>query len=595
MLFRQKPKARQTDKPTMRADRSDGLSAPSTLDVVLAYHAATKHYPYRSALSLGYMDWETQPDPFRRYAGAQVLPLDEVPPTPEPSYDAIFQPGAVPPQPLDRAFISQLFYDSLALSAWKEYGDSRWSLRVNPSSGNLHPTEGYLLAGPIPGLLAGPALCHYAPFEHGLEVRRDLPVELWQEVAGLLPPGAFLMGLTSIYWRESWKYGERAFRYCMHDVGHAIAAVAIAAAVMGWEARLLESVTDRDLAIVLGVHDQVGSDAEHPDCLLALYPPARSSSFSRSGSEAIEVETTNVAEFRLPPALLDALASIPLAGQPNPLSAEHHDWPIIDAVSEATARRKLPDEAWPRPVPVAPPSTLHAPRSASARQIIRQRRSAVDMDGVTSISWETFHRIAERLLPGQLPFTALPWKPSIHLAIFVHRVRDLTPGLYLLVRDPAERAVLQAEMNPDFVWQQPESCPETLPLYLLQAGDHRQTAQGVSCGQEIASDGAFAVGMIAEYAAPLEQHGPWFYRRLHWEAGVIGQMLYLEAEAAGVRGTGIGCFFDDSMHQVLGLPGYRTRSVDGPSIRYQTLYHFTVGGPIEDTRLRTAPAYGHRG
>ena len=185
------------------------------------------------------------------------------------------------------------------------------------------------------------------------------------------------------------------------------------------------------------------------------------------------------------------------------------------------------------------------PHFVPARQIIRQRRSAVDMDGVTSISREAFYRIAERLLPGQLPFTALPWKPSIHLAIFVHRVRDLTPGLYLLVRDPAERAALQAEMNPGFVWQQPESCPATLPLYLLQAGDHRQAAQSVSCGQEIASDGAFAVGMIAEYAAPLEQHGPWFYRRLHWEAGVIGQMLYLEAEAAGIRGTGIGCFFDE--------------------------------------------------
>ena len=202
MLFRQKPKARQSDKPMLPPDLSDSSPAPSPLDVVLAYHAATKHYPYRSARSLGYMDWDTQPDPFRRYAGAHVLPLDEISLTAEPGYDAIFQPEAVEPRPLDRAFVSQLFYNSLALSAWKEYGDSRWSLRVNPSSGNLHPTEGYLLAGPIPGLLAGPALCHYAPFEHGLEVRRDLPVELWQAVAGQLPPGAFLIGLTSIYWRE---------------------------------------------------------------------------------------------------------------------------------------------------------------------------------------------------------------------------------------------------------------------------------------------------------------------------------------------------------------------------------------------------------
>ena len=43
--------------------------------------------------------------------------------------------------------VSRLFEDSLALSAWKEHRGHRWSLRVNPSSGNLHPTEGYLLCG----------------------------------------------------------------------------------------------------------------------------------------------------------------------------------------------------------------------------------------------------------------------------------------------------------------------------------------------------------------------------------------------------------------------------------------------------------------
>ncbi len=62
---------------------------------------------------------------------------------------------------------------------------------------------------------------------------------------------------------------------------------------------------------------------------------------------------------------------------------------------------------------------------------------------------------------------------------------------------------------------------------------------------------------------------------------VIGQVLYLEAEAAGIRATGIGCYFDDGMHGLLGL---EERS-------YQDLYHFTVGGPVEDTRLTTLPAY----
>ena len=87
--------------------------------------------------------------------------------------------------------------------------------------------------------------------------------------------------------------------------------------------------------------------------------------------------------------------------------------------------------------------------------------------------------------------------------------------------------------------------------------------------------------MVAEFERPLRSHGAWFYPRLFWEAGAIGQVLYLEAEAAGIRSTGIGCYFDDAMHDILGLE----------DTTYQDLYHFTVGGAVEDTRLTTHPAY----
>ncbi len=89
--------------------------------------------------------------------------------------------------------------------------------------------------------------------------------------------------------------------------------------------------------------------------------------------------------------------------------------------------------------------------------------------------------------------------------------------------------------------------------------------------------------MLARHAEGIRQRGAWWYRRLFWEAGVLGQVLYLEAEAAGLRGTGIGCFFDDAVHQALGLTDER----------WQSLYHFTIGGPIEDRRLRTLAPYAH--
>ena len=330
MPFRLTAKRREPEPP------APPRPAPSPLDVVLAYHQTTKHAPYRYARSLGYMDWDTQPDPFRRYAGAPLAPLDVIPPASDPSWDVVLEPGAIAPRSLDRGCVSQLFYDSLALSAWKEYGDSRWALRVNPSSGNLHPTEGYLISGPVAGLLDSAAVCHYAPYEHGLELRRTLPDAQWQALAEQLPPGALLLALTSIPWREAWKYGERAFRYCNHDIGHAIAAVAIAAAVMGWQARLLETVPDAHLATLLGIAGQAGQEdeqlrieAEHPDCLIALFP----------GAETFPIEAQRT--FHLPAGLLAELAATLPAGVPNRLSSDHHPWPIIEVATEASERETI--------------------------------------------------------------------------------------------------------------------------------------------------------------------------------------------------------------------------------------------------------------
>jgi hypothetical protein len=136
-------------------------------------------------------------------------------------------------------------------------------------------------------------------------------------------------------------------------------------------------------------------------------------------------------------------------------------------------------------------------------------------------------------------------------------------------------------MKDGFAWEKPASCPTGLELYRLASGDVRTVARQLSCQQAIASDGCFSLGMITQFEEPLERFGPWFYRRLFWECGMIGQVLYLEAEAAGLRGTGIGCFFDDGVHQLLGLE----------TAQYQSLYHFTIGHPIEDTRLTTLPAY----
>jgi SagB-type dehydrogenase family enzyme len=534
---------------------------PDALAAVLAYHERTKHHFQRFAVGPGELDWDTQPDPFRRYVGAEVAALDHVAPSDEPALDDVFA-GRVAPAAVSRASVSQLFYDSLAISAWKRFGSSRWALRINPSSGNLHPTEGYLASGPIEGLCDAPFVAHYAPERHALEIRARFPEDLWREIARGVPPGALVVGLTSIHWREAWKYGERAFRYCQHDLGHAIGAFAFAAAGLGWRARLVEGPESGALARFFGVWRQSGPEREHAACALALAP--------RFHSEP---------ELALDAGAIAALDRLDWRGEPNALSPEHVEWDAIDAVSAAT-EASPPRIGWSSN---APDSRSAADSSAARplRRLVHRRRSAVAFDGSTSIAREAFFELAWRACGGGAPAIhgALPWEPRVDLALFVHRVQGLEPGLYWLARDEARVGLVRSASRRALEWAPVAGARGDLRL--LARGDFRSVARAVSCHQEIAADGCFSLGMIADFERPLRAAGAAVYPRLFWECGLVGQILYLAAEAAGLRATGIGCFFDDPMHGVLGLSGRA----------FQSLYHLAAGGAVEDVRIQTEPPY----
>jgi hypothetical protein len=142
--------------------------AAADLEAVMLYHERTKHHFNRFAPGPSQLDWANQPDPFRRYPEAPLtrLPILKAGEEPlPPAYDSLYAPAAVASVPVSVRALSRLLEYALALSAWKQAGGTRWALRVNPSSGNLHPTEGYVLIGGIAELGATPGLFHYAPLE----------------------------------------------------------------------------------------------------------------------------------------------------------------------------------------------------------------------------------------------------------------------------------------------------------------------------------------------------------------------------------------------------------------------------------------------
>ena len=119
------------------------------------YHARTKHQLDKYAPGPETLDWDNQPDPFRTFHGSPVLKLPLVASKDMTPYYLLGKPGKVVSQNLNITGIGKLMELSMALSAWKSYGPDRWSLRVNPSSGNLHPTECYLVLPSCPRIPAG--------------------------------------------------------------------------------------------------------------------------------------------------------------------------------------------------------------------------------------------------------------------------------------------------------------------------------------------------------------------------------------------------------------------------------------------------------
>ena len=518
----------------------------TNLQTIFHYHETTKHSQQRYARSLGYMDWATQPDPFREYKGTQkiVLPLALEYPTPPYS---LLGTSSVPVAPLCIESLSQLLQFSMGIAAWKESGGSSWAVRCNASSGNLHPTESYIITPQISGLPhTDTAIYHYAPKEHTLELLASFQSNFFDT----LPKGSFLVGLSSIAWREVWKYGERAFRYVNLDAGHAWQSFVIAAQMLGWKVTRLESLHDDAIDTLLGfTQSERFFEEENGDMLFVLSP--------EKVDKNLQIDS-----------LLHALPKH-FEGIANQLSPTMHQWEIIPQIIAATHGQELPKSQ-------VKSLQLQREPSRESKEVVLNRRSVHVMQReISKLTQEQFHTVLASV-NGSLDGD----RPAAHLCIFVHRVDGYKNGLYILMRNETDRADLQTLMHSDFLW-------EPMPLenlYLLKEDDYTFAAKAISCSQDIASDGAFSLGMLCNFTNELNLYGPHRYKELYWECGTLGQQLYLEATSLGLSGTGIGCFLDDTMHSLLGLKNNR----------FQILYHFTVGRGFVDSRIMTKPAYKKR-
>jgi SagB-type dehydrogenase family enzyme len=486
------------------------------------YHEATKHTVASLRRAQHVFDWANMPNPFRHYEGVPLLDLPADPPAPEMSaLEVLRGSSGLTPAREGATFLSQLLFYSAAISASKTVVSTgyRYALRVNPSSGNLHPTEFHFRTRRMKEWPDG--LYHYRPSTHVAEQRALGDVEI--KLSGSSAPLVFV--LTTIAWREAWKYGDRAYRYCLHDVGHAWQALALAARAIGCDSFAVGHFPDDEVA----QHCRFADD-EGP----MLFVELRGASIPARESYACE--------------------TVWYGGQANQLSAEKTDCAWIDRIHAATkfSNCPCPEVLAAEATPTGCGEIKLPPPASSTRafgEVARRRRSALDFLGGT-LSMSLTQLSAILAAASQRLFADFAGAPFIQLYLYAHRVDGLQPGVY-------------------------RHWPASAELEQVKNGDQRVMAAGLSLGQELAGNACVAFSMVGDLERAVHAHGDRGYRYVHFEAGAVGHRLYLAAEALGLGATGIGAFYDDEVHRYLKLPPQQ-----------QVVYHFAIGYSVPDVRVR---------
>jgi SagB-type dehydrogenase family enzyme len=484
------------------------------------YHEATKHTDQSLRRAQYALDWANMPDPFRHYEGVPVLDLPADPPAPEiPALDLVRGVSGTTTAADGASFLSELLLYSAAISATKRVPTTgyQYALRVNPSSGNLHPTEFHFITR---GLKQWPdGLYHYRPSSHMAEQRAAGSFDL--ELRGSSAPLVFV--LTSISWREAWKYRDRAYRYCLLDIGHAWQSLKLSARAMG-----CGTIANGDFA-----DDEVAQ-------------------FCHLNEDEWPMLVMGVAGSTIPIREPGRGKAIWFEGVANRLSTHATVYPLIEGIHAATKLREQAGAESVRGTPNGSGSIPLPPPIACERpfgEVTRKRRSALDfLGGNVNISQE---QLAALLIGAT--HASFGASRFVQLYLYVHRVEGLKPGIYRY-------------------WRRPSA------LELIRAGDQRVAAAGLSLGQDLAGNACVAFSMIADLERATARYGDRAYRYVHFEAGAVGQCLYLSAEALGLGATGIGAFFDDKVHDYLNITPHQG----------QVIYHFAIGYPIPDPRLSAA-------
>jgi SagB-type dehydrogenase family enzyme len=493
----------------------------------VAFHDATKYYslsdaepgderigigdPAARTEAIWQKDWDIKPFLYKVYETAPPVELTrELPDTGPPALEAIAATGAealasrvVP----DRALLGRLglLTNGSLDRTWTARDGRVHHFRTAGGTGAQYHLELYFVCTDLADLEAG--VYHYSGIDHSLRLLRagDFRAAL-VEATGDQPSVAaapVVLAMTSTFWRNAWRYRERAYRHVYWDAGTSLSHILAVAASAGVATELVFGYADPLVNALLDVEGIRESTVAlvalgHAEAAPPAAPaPARLDLPTRRLSPA-EVTFHAITDMHL-------ASSLPTGSAAARWRSRRWRRPAPEPTGELTDLRPLPaDRLGPRPV----------------EQIIFRRRSTRNYDTDVEIPFEEFSTLVERSTRGVASDALVPGAPLTDLYLIVNGVEGLTPGIYL--HHPGRGAV-----------------------ELIRAGTFRKEATRIAAIQRYAGDAHVNLYYLAHLPSVLGRFGNRGYRLAQLEGALHAGKLHLGTHALGLGAVGSTSFDDE--------------------------------------------------
>jgi len=475
------------------------------------YHSHTSYQ--RGRMGGHYLDWQNQPDVFKKYQGVNPIPLpDEMPSFKKGLWSVLKETDTDPAcRKMDINHLSLILRLTCTLTAKARHGAEDFFFRSAASAGALYPTEIYVATRGVRGL--GDGLYHFAIHGHGLSPVRDHDISV--HIPGLvIPPAEKLPVLTffftAIFFRSSWKYRDRAYRYHLLDTGHVIENLDLALKAMKIPFNLSYNFDDTGINRLLGVDDS------KEVCLAVARIPGLDN-----------VHDLHMKDVQTPPD--DIL-------QASIVSMKETDYPAVQEIhragymSEAKHHLDTDIPGTPALIPESWHNLADTPLNAHYAEYpecLLKRRSGRNFVNEPMGKNNLLSLLDSLCVDKNMPRETIGHQ-SLTVGFLSGNIKSLTPGLYIL--DTIKKRfgrVFAGNLMGDMA----RACLEQ--EWLTSAGVHFL--------------------FITDLNLVDRTYGPRGYRYTMMTAGRMGQRIYVAATSMNLGCCGIGAFYDDEGGSLIGL------------------------------------------